>query len=37
VRNLALGFSLVVVLAEVATIASALSRRVMAALKMRWV
>jgi hypothetical protein len=37
VRNLALGFSLVVVLAEVATIASALYRRVMAALKMPWV
>jgi putative ABC transport system permease protein len=36
VRNLAFGFSLVVVLAEVATIISALYRRVMAALKMPW-
>ena len=36
VWNLALSFSLVVVLAEVATIASALYRRVLAALKMPW-
>jgi hypothetical protein len=37
VWNLAFSFSLVVVLAEVLTIASVLYRRVMAALKMPWV